>query len=402
MAATLEGLRVLELSRVLAGPWCAQCLGDLGAEVIKVERPGTGDDTRHWGPPFGAGTGDNAYFLSTNRGKKSVTVDLARPEGQAIVRDLARRSDVLIENFRVGTLARYGLDWDTLSALHPGLVYCSVTGFGQTGPARDRPGYDFMIQAEGGLMSVTGEPDHRPGGGPLKAGIAVSDLFTGMYAVQAVLAALIERERSGRGQHVDLALLDSTVAMLSMMAVSSLVSGEPPPRFGNAHPHVAPYRLYPTADRPVVVAVGNDAQFARFAAAIGLPGLAEDPRFAANAERVANRDALDALVEEAMGARPSAHWREALREAGIPFAPVNTIPEVFELPQVRAREMRVDLPHGSGTAAPGPANPIRLSRTPVSYTRAAPLLGEHTEEVLVSLLGRSPEEVTRLREANVI
>lgn len=407
MAATLEGLRVLDLSRILAGPWCAQCLGDLGAEVIKIERPGAGDDTRRWGPPLRAGpgradTGESAYFLSANRGKKSVTVDLAHPEGQAIVRELARRSDVLIENFRAGTLARYGLGWDSLSPLHPGLVYCSVTGFGQTGPARDRPGYDFMIQAEGGLMSLTGEPDPRPGGGPMKTGIAVSDLFAGMYAVQAVLAALLERERSGLGQHVDLALLDSTVAMLSMMAVSSLVDGEPPPRLGNAHPHVVPYRLYPTADRPVVVAVGNDRQFARFCGAIGRPGLAGDPRFATNGQRVANRDALDALVEEAMAARPFAHWRRELQEAGIPFAPVNTIPEVFDLPQVQARGMRVDLPHGSGTAAPGPANPIRLSRTPVAYTRAAPLLGEHTEEVLVSLLGRSAKDVARLRGAGVI
>ena len=405
--ATLEGLRVLDLSRVLAGPWCAQCLGDLGAEVIKVERPGMGDDTRHWGPPFlGDGRDDSpaeaAYFLSANRGKRSITVNLADPDGQQIVRDLVSRSDVLIENYRVGGLKRYGLDYNSLHPVNPGLIYCSITGFGQTGPERDRPGYDFMIQAESGLMSLTGEPDDRPGGGPTKTGLAVSDLMAGMYAVQAVLAALLERERSGEGQYIDLALLDSTVAALSMMAVSSLITGASPPRFGNAHPHVVPYRLYPTADRPVVVAVGNDPQFSRFATALDRAELATDPRFATNSDRIRNRDVLDQLIEEQMRLQPFAYWKEALEAAGVPFAPVNSVLDALDLEQIRARGMRIDLPHSGGGSVPSPGNPIRLSRTPVSYRNAAPLLGEDTDAILGNVLGRSPEEVARLRASGSI
>ncbi len=405
--ATLKGIRVLDLSRILAGPWCSQCLADLGAEIIKVERPDSGDDTRKWGPPFlsetdGSETDETAYFLAANRGKKSITVNLAHPEGQKIIRELVRTSDVFIENFKVGALARYGLDWKSLHAVHPGLIYCSITGFGQTGPARNRPGYDFMIQAEGGMMSLTGEPDDRPGGGPLKSGIAVSDLFTGMYAVQAILAALFEREKSGEGQYVDLALFDSTVAILSMMAVSSLVSGKPPPRMGNAHPHVVPYRLYRCSDRPIVVTVGNDQQFARFAEAIKEPKLANDARFATNKLRIANRDQLDQMIEEKIQEQPFRHWETAFCKAEIPFAPVNTIPEVFQHEQIQERGMRIDLPHGTGGSVPGPANPIKLSRTPVSYTSAAPVLGEHTEEVLSSVLGMSEMEISRLRKEQAI
>ncbi len=404
---TLEGIRVLDLSRVLAGPWCAQCLGDLGAEVIKVERPGTGDDTRHWGPPFlsagrSDGAGEAAYFQSANRGKRSVTVNLSDAGGQQIVRELAMRSDVLVENYRVGGLARYGLDYDSLSVRNPRLVYCSITGFGQTGPARLRPGYDFMIQAEGGLMSLTGPADGLPGGGPTKTGIAVSDLFAGMYAVQAVLAALLERERSGRGQHIDLALFDSTVAALSMMAVSSLLTGVSPPRMGNAHPHVAPYRLYPTRDRPVVVAVGNDAQFARFGAVLGLDSLATDPRFATNRDRLRHRDALDRLIEDRMSRQPYRHWQAAFEAADVPFAPVNTVLDALGHEQAEARGMRIDLPHGGGGTVPGPGNPIRLSRTPVRYRGAAPVLGGDTEQILRDELGRSGEEVERLRAAGSI
>ena len=407
MPETLEGIRVLDLSRVLAGPWCAQCLGDLGAEVIKVERPGSGDDTRHWGPPFlqkepGSGPGESAYFQSANRGKQSITVNLADPDGQRIVRELAARSDVLIENYRVGGLARYGLDYDSLRGLNPRLVYCSITGFGQTGPARARPGYDFMIQAEGGIMSLTGEADDRPGGGPTKAGIAVSDLFAGMYAVQAVLAALLERERSGKGQYIDLALLDSTVASLSMMAVSSLITGSSPPRLGNAHPHVVPYRLYPTSDRPMVVAVGNNAQFGRLVAAIGLPDLATDPRFATNRDRLDHRDDLDRLIEGQMRTHPFSHWQAALQAAKIPFAPVNSVLDALNLEQTRARGMRIDLPHVDGSTVPGPGNPIRLSRTPVRYRGAAPVLGGDTDSVLRDVLGRTPEEVERLRASGSI
>ncbi|MDE0711143.1 MAG: CoA transferase [Rhodospirillales bacterium] len=407
MPETLEGIRVLDLSRVLAGPWCAQCLGDLGAEVIKVERPGTGDDTRHWGPPFlqmetGEGPGESAYFQSANRGKRSITVNLADPDGQQIIRELAGQSDVLVENYRVGGLARFGLDYESLSAVNPRLIYCSITGFGQTGPARMRPGYDFMIQAEGGLMSLTGEADDRPGGGPTKTGLAVSDLFTGMYAVQAVLAAILERGRSGQGQHIDLALLDSTIAGLSMMAISGLITGTSPPRLGNAHPHVVPYRLYPTADRPMVVAVGNNAQFARFATAIELPHLAADPRFATNRDRLQHREVLDGLIENQMRNQPFSHWDAALTAADIPFAPVNTVLDALNLEQTRARGMRIELPHANGGTVPSPGNPIRLSRTPVRYRGAAPALGGDTESILRDVLGKSHQEVKRLRAGGSI
>ncbi len=407
MAETLEGIRVLDLSRVLAGPWCAQCLGDLGADVIKVERPGSGDDTRHWGPPFLSAKregepGEAAYFQSANRGKRSVTVNLSDPDGQQIVRELAARSDVLIENYRVGGLARFGLDYDSLSVPNPRLVYCSITGFGQTGPARHRPGYDFMIQAEGGLMGLTGGADHHPGGGPTKVGVAVSDLFAGMYAVQAILAALLERERSGRGQYIDLALLDATVASLSMMAVSSLLTGVSPPRLGNAHPHVVPYRLYPTQDRPIVVAVGNDAQFARFVTSLGRESLATDARFRTNRDRLHNRDVLDCLIEDRMRQRPYRHWQAALEAAAVPFAPVNSVLDALHHPQIAARGMRINLPHDHGGTVPTPGNPIRLSRTPVRYRGAAPVLGGDTEQILCDELGRSPEEVERLRAAGSI
>ncbi len=407
MTATLNGIRVLDLSRILAGPWCAQCLGDLGAEVIKVERPGRGDDTRTWGPPLVAkgmnpSPANAVYFQSANRGKRSITIDLMKPEGQEIVRELACRSDVLIENYRVGGLAKYGLDYASLRDLHPGLVYCSITGFGQTGPDRARPGYDFIIQAEGGLMSLTGEADDRPGGGPQKTGLAVSDLFTGMYAVQAVLAALLERERSGKGQYIDLALLDSTVAVLSMMAVASLVTGMSPPRMGNAHPHVVPYGLYPTADQPIVITVGNDDQFSRFMAVIGQPGLAADPRFVTNVERLQNREELDRILRERLRTQPFAHWQNALHAAGIPVAPVNTVLEALNLEQIQARGMRIDLPHAEGGTVPSPGNPIRLSRTPIQYSGAAPALGADTVTILRDLLGKRSDEIDQLRNAGAI
>ena len=407
MTAPLSHVRVLDLSRVLAGPWATQTLADLGAEVVKVERPGAGDDTRKWGPPFlpgpnGEPTAETAYFLSANRGKKSIAVDLAAPRGQELIRALARRCDVLIENFKVGGLARYGLDYARLCAENPRLVYCSITGFGQTGPYAGRAGYDFMIQAMGGPMSLTGERDDRPGGGPQKAGVAISDLFCGMYATIAIQAALAHRERTGAGQHIDLALLDCTVAMLSTMAANYFATGAAPGRMGNAHPNVAPYQLYPTSDGHVVVTVGNDGQFARLCQAVGRPELAADPRFAGNGARLANRDALDEALNEALSARTTAAWLAALGERNVPAAPVNDIAGVFADPQVVHRGMKVDLPHASGATAAHAANPLRFSRTPVRYTTSAPTLGEHTGEVLAGLLGLSADEIAALRADGVV
>ena len=407
MKPPLSGFRVLDLSRILAGPWATQTLADLGAEVVKVERPGTGDDTRKWGPPFlpgpdGAPTAETAYFLSANRGKKSIAVDIASPRGQALVRALAEKSDVLIENFKVGGLARYGLDYESLRPRNPGLVYCSITGFGQTGPYAARGGYDFMIQAMGGPMSLTGERDDRPGGGPQKAGLAISDLFCGMYATVAILAALAHRERGGEGQHIDLALLDTTVAALSTMAANYFATGAPPGRMGNAHPNVAPYQLYAVADGHIVVAVGNDGQFARLCDAVGRPDLAGDPRFADNSRRLANRETLEDSFGRILPGRTAAAWLALFAERNIPAAPVNDLAQVFADPQVVHRGMKVELPHAAGVAAAHAASPLRFSRTPVRYTASAPTLGEHTAAVLSEVLGLSDEEIAELREAGAI
>jgi crotonobetainyl-CoA:carnitine CoA-transferase CaiB-like acyl-CoA transferase len=397
-SAALSHLRVLDLSRVLAGPWATQVLADLGAEVIKIERPGTGDETRGWGPPWLPGPErEAAYFASTNRGKRSVTIDLSRPEGQALVRRLAARADVVFENYKVGALARRGLGYDDLAAVNPRLVYCSISGFGQDGPYRDRPGYDFLIQAMGGLMSVTGAPD----GPPTKVGVALTDLLTGMYAATAVLAALAERERSGRGQHVDLALLDVQVAALANQAESYLATGRAPGRLGNAHPSIVPYQAFRTSDGHVVVAVGNDGQFARLAEAIGRPELGRDARFATNAARVEHRDALVAILEAALATRPTAEWVRALDAADVPAGPINDLAQVFDDPQVGHRGLRVELPRAGGPPVPVVASPIRLSRTPVRLS-PPPRLGEHTREVLVGLLGMADDEVEALRAANVI
>ncbi len=400
-SAALAHLRVLELSRVLAGPWAGQVLADLGAEVVKVERPGTGDETRGWGPPWLPGAEgaerESAYFASTNRGKRSVTIDLSRPEGQALVRRLAARADALIENHKVGTLARWGLGYDDLAAVNPALVYCSISGFGQAGPYRDRPGYDFLVQAMGGLMSVTGEP----GGPPLKVGVAVTDLLTGMYAATAVLAALAERERSGRGQHVDLALLDVQVAALANQAESFLVTGRAPGRLGNAHPSIVPYQAFRTRDGHVVVAVGNDGQFARLAAVVGRPELASDARFATNGARVEHRGALVGILSDVLAARATDEWVRALDAADVPAGPINDLAQVFDDPQVRHRGLRVDVPRAGGDRVPVVASPIRLSRTPVRHG-APPRLGEHTREVLVELLGMRDAEVDALRAAGVV
>jgi crotonobetainyl-CoA:carnitine CoA-transferase CaiB-like acyl-CoA transferase len=403
----LGHLRVLDLSRVLAGPWASQVLADLGAEVIKVERPGAGDDTRGWGPPWlrdaaGRDTTESAYFASANRGKRSVAIDIARPEGQALVRRMAERSDVLLENYKVGNLARYGLGYPDLSAANPRLVYCSITGFGQTGPYRNRAGYDFLIQAMGGLMSVTGEPDGAPGGGPMKVGVAVADLLTGMYAVAAVLAALTSRERTGRGQHVDLALLDVQVAMLANQAQGYLASGRAPPRLGNAHPSIVPYQAFATGDGHLVLAIGNDEQFARLCRLAGRPELASDPRFASNAARVENRASLVPTLEALLARRSSAEWIAALEPAGVPCGPINDLAEVFADPQVVHRGLRIEVPHPLAGTAALVASPIRLSETPVEHRVAPPLLGQHTREVLSQLLGLGKDEIDRLGRAGVV
>jgi crotonobetainyl-CoA:carnitine CoA-transferase CaiB-like acyl-CoA transferase len=406
MRKILEHIRVLDLSRVLAGPWATQNLADLGAEVVKVERPGHGDDTRKWGPPFlrsrdGGDTSDAAYFLACNRGKKSLTLDIASAEGRRIARALAMKSDVLVENFKAGDLARHGLDYDSLCAENPRLVYCSITGFGQDGPYRDRPGYDFMVQGLGGLMSVTGERDDLPGGGPQKVGVAVADLFTGMYATSAILAALLERERSGRGQRIDLALLDTQVAMLANLSSSFFVSGEAPGRMGNAHLNIVPYHVFHAADAFIIVAVGNDGQFARFCEVLGVPEWPRDPRFATNAKRVGHRDLLVGMIAERMRARPAREWLALLEAASVPCGPINDLAQVFADPQVRHRGLQVRAPHPAAGEVSMVASPMRFSATPIAYDRAPPLLGEHTAEVLQDVLGLGRDEIERLARDGV-
>ncbi|TAM54877.1 MAG: CoA transferase [Paraburkholderia sp.] len=403
----LSHIRVLDLTRVLAGPWCAQTLADLGADVIKIERPGAGDDTRHWGPPYlktpdGADTREAAYYLCANRNKRSVTVDIATVEGQRIVRELAAISDVVLENYKVGQLAKYGLDYASLKAVKPDLVYCSVTGFGQTGPLADRAGYDFIVQGMGGFMSITGERDDLPGGGPQKAGVAIADLMTGMYASVAVLAALAHRDRTGEGQAIDMALLDVQVAMLANVGSNYLASGKAPQRWGNAHQNIVPYQAFQTSDSWIIVAVGNDGQFRKFVEAGGRPELADDPRFATNPERVRHRDVLVPIVAEMVKTRGKREWIEALEAAGVPCGPINDVGEVFADEQVRARGMRVEAPHPSGAMAPLVRNPIRMSATPPQVLSAPPLLGEHTDDVLRDVLGYDAAAIAALRGNAVI
>ena len=388
----LAGIRVLDLSRVLAGPWAGQMLGDLGADVVKVERPGAGDDTRSWGPPWlkddaGRDTGDAAYFLCANRNKRSVTIDIASTEGQALVKRLAAKADVLLENFKAGGLAQYGLDPASLRALNPRLVVCSITGFGQTGPYAARAGYDFLIQGMGGLMSVTGRADGEDGAGPQKVGVALTDILTGLYATIAVQAALAERERSGLGQHIDLALLDVQVACLANQASNYLAGGVVPRRMGNAHPNIVPYQDFPTADGDMILAIGNDGQFAKFCAIAGHPEWAADARFATNPQRVAHRGELIPLLRQATVMRATHDWIAALEGAGVPCGPINRIDEVFADAQVQARGLRIELPRAGGGSVPLVANPIRLSDSPVAYRNAPPRLGEHTDEVLADWLG---------------
>lgn len=403
----LGHLRVLDLTRVLAGPWCTQLLADLGADVIKIERPGSGDDTRAWGPPYlkdaeGRDTSEAAYYLAANRGKRSVTVDISKPAGQRLLRQLAERSDIVIENYKVGQLAKYGLDYPSLAALNPRLIYCSITGFGQDGPYRDRAGYDFIIQAMSGFMSITGERDDRPGGGPQKAGVAITDLMTGMYAAVAILAAVAQRERSGRGQYIDLALFDSAVAMLANMNMNYLVTGVAPGRVGNAHANIVPYQVFAAADGHVVIAVGNDSQFGRFCEIAGCAELAADPRFARNADRVRHRDVLVPLLEPIVRAKPVAFWTDRLEAAGVPCGPINSIAQAFADPQAVARGLRIELPHPRAGTVPLVATPVRMSDSPPDYRRAPPLLGEHTEEVLRELLGLDASAIAALREQRVV
>lgn len=404
--AALAGVRVLDLSRVLAGPWASQILGDLGAEVIKVEHPGKGDDTRAWGPPYlreeeGADP-LSAYYLSCNRNKKSVAIDIASPEGAALVRRLARGCDIVLENFKVGGLARYGLDYQSLKRENESLIYCSITGFGQTGPYAPRGGYDFLIQGMSGLMSVTGQPEGTPGSEPLKVGVPVSDLFTGLYATVAVLAALRHRERTGQGQHIDCALLDTQVALLANQGMNWLVGGQVPKRLGNGHPNVVPYRCFATADGHIIVAVGNDGQFRALCTVLGRRDLLDDPRFATNPGRQVNRQELEAALAESIAGWDSAALIAALTDGGVPAGPINRIDQVFADPHIVARGLVQTLKTEGGTAVPVVGFPPRLSATPASYRNAPPRLGEQTADVLSGLLGLGAEELDALRSRAVI
>ena len=405
-AQSLEGLKVLDLSRILAGPWVGQTLADLGAEVIKIERPGSGDDTRGWGPPFlvdaqGRETADSAYFLCANRNKKSVTIDMTREEGRQALVALARRSDVLIENYKLGGLKQYGLDYESLKKVNPRLIYCSITGFGQTGPYASRAGYDFLIQGMGGLMSVTGVKDGEPGAGPQKVGVALTDIMTGLYSTVGILAALAHRERTGRGQYLDMALLDVQIAALANQGSNFLVSGQAPGRMGNAHPNIVPYQDFPTRDGHMVIAVGNDAQFARLCEAAGQAQMANDPRFANNRERVTHRAELIVALRALTVERTTAQWIQTLEALGVPCGPINTIEQVFEDPHVQSRGLSRTVESPVYGPVPIVANPIRMSETPVRYHSAPPVLGEHTREVLCGVLGMSAAEVDKLQAQGV-
>jgi crotonobetainyl-CoA:carnitine CoA-transferase CaiB-like acyl-CoA transferase len=409
---SLTGIRVLDLSRVLAGPWCTQTLADLGADVIKIERPGSGDDTRGWGPPFlkdqaGQDTAEAAYYLGTNRNKRSVTCDIAKSAGQALIRELVKRCDVFVENFKVGDMARYGLDYASVKSLNPRLVYCSVTGFGQTGPYRERAGYDYAIQGMGGLMSVTGERDDL-GGGPQKVGVAVADLFTGMYSAVAILAALRHVERTGQGQHIDMALLDTQVAMLANLGANYLVSGKVPGRAGNAHQNIVPYQVFEVAAAPdgskdyLILAVGNDGQYAKFCEVAGRPDLATDPRFAKNQDRVRNREVLVPMLDQIMKGRSKVDWLAALEAAKVPCGAINNLAEVFADPQVNQREMVTTWQHPVQPELRLVSSPMKLSATPVRTDLPPPLLGQHTDEVLRELLDCTDDRLSELRNGQVI
>ena len=407
MAGALDGLLVLDLSRILAGPWCTQILADLGAKVIKVERPGRGDDTRAWGPPYlkdgqGNDTTEAAYYLSANRGKMSITLDIATEEGAALAREMAKKADILVENYKLGGLKKYGLDYASLTDANPRLIYCSITGFGQDGPYAARAGYDFVVQGMCGFMSITGERDDLPGGGPQKGGVAISDLTTGLYSTISILAALNHRNNTGEGQYIDMALLDSAIALMANQNLNYLTSGEPPTRYGNAHPNLLPYSVFDTADDPIIIAIGNDDQFRRFCDLAGASELADDPRFATNPARIRHRDELMPQVFELVKQKPRAWWVEHLEARGIPYGVVNNFAQTFADPQVRARAMRFDMPHPTAGTVPMVRCPVNLKGSPPVYRRPPPLLGEHTEEVLAEVLGRSAEEIARLKAAGVV
>jgi crotonobetainyl-CoA:carnitine CoA-transferase CaiB-like acyl-CoA transferase len=402
----LSHIKVLDLSRVMAGPWVGQMLADFGADVIKVERPGAGDDTRGWGPPFlkatdGTETQESGYYLSVNRGKRSLTLNIDKPEGQAVVRKLAAGSDILLENFKLGTLARYGLGYDELSKINPRLIYCSITGFGQTGPLAPKVAYDFLIQAMGGLMSVTGEADGRPGGGPQKVGIPILDLMTGMYGSVAVLAALTSREVTGHGEFIDLAMLDVQAAVLSNQAMNYLLSGRTPRRQGNRHPNIMPQDVFKCRDGEVVLAVGNDGQFAKMCVALGRPEIAADPRYIKNADRVRNMPELMALIAEIFAQWSRADLVDAMEKAGVPCGPINSIAEVFDQEQIKHRGMRMDLPHPRSGTVPSVANPIKFQNMPTHYDRAPPLLGQHSDEILREA-GYADAEIEKLRSGGIV
>jgi crotonobetainyl-CoA:carnitine CoA-transferase CaiB-like acyl-CoA transferase len=397
----LSHIRVLDLSRVLAAPWATQILGDLGAEVLKIEKPGEGDETRAFGPPFLDG-GDATYFLAANRNKKSVTIDFSKPEGAALVKRLARRAHVVVENFKTGALARYGLDYETLAAENPGLVYCSLTGFGHDGPYKDKAGYDYLIQGMGGLMSITGQPDGAAGAEPLKVGVAVSDLVTGLYATVAIQAALIHQARTGEGQAIDMALFDCQAAALANQAMNYLVGGMVPRRLGNAHPNIVPYQVFATRDGYLILAVANDRQYRSFCRAAEQDALASDARFATNAERVAHREMLVSLLNPVFAARTTADWITCLEAANVPCGPINRIDQVFADPQAVARGLTVSMTHSGAGAIDLVASPLKLSRTPPEYRHAPPLLGEHTDEVLGGILDLSAQDIAALRTGKII
>ncbi|MDY7548012.1 CoA transferase [Glaciimonas sp. CA11.2] len=407
MQGALSNIRVLDLSRILAGPWCTQNLADLGAEVIKVERPVTGDDTRHWGPPWirdgeGSETTDSTYFASANRNKKSIAVDIASAAGQALIRELVAESDVLVENYKVGDLARYGLAYDDLRKINPRLIYCSITGYGQSGPSAHRPGYDFVFQGMGGLMSITGERDDLPGGGPQKVGVAITDVMTGMYACVAILAAVNARSMSGVGQYIDMALLDCIVAFGGNQANNYVMTGQVPKRSGNAHPALVPYQVFATTNGHIIVAAGNDTQWQRLCKVMARADLASDPRFNQVSGRITHREALIVELERAMLTRSSEDWLAALEEGGIPVGPINDYAQVFADPQVQHRQLQVALPRPEGGTLPAIASPLRLSETPVTYRSAPPTLGQNTDEVLRSVLGKTPEQLDMLVESGTI
>ena len=402
----LSHIRVLDLSRVLAAPWATQILGDLGAEVIKIEKPGEGDETRHFGPPFltnpDGSRGDATYFLTANRNKKSVTVDMSKPQGQALIKRLARRAHVVVENFKTGGLAKFGLDYESLRAENPGLIYASLTGFGHDGPYKDKAGYDYVIQGMGGLMSVTGQKDGEPGAEPMKVGVAVSDLVTGLYTAIAILAAVIHQSRTGEGQSIDMALFDAQAAALANQATNYLAGGMVPGRLGNAHPNIVPYQVFATADGHLILATSNDNQFRRFAAVAGIADVAADPRYATNAERVANRQALVDLLKPLFPKRTTAQWIADLEAANVPCGPINRVDEVFADPQAIARGLTIAMNHAAVGTLNLVASPLRLSATPPEYRNAPPLLGEHTVEILSGILNLTGTEIAQLRGAGVI